>query len=581
MARKLPGNDIENDNQFSPPLSPKRSFAQDHLDPIDIKRRHVLSEGEGGLVRTPLDPLPLSGMENIVNGDIGPDMHISLSTSTSLPDLRFTPSQRKTRGQPCSATGKSTAGPVCSWPPSASQGGSVPPNCKPKRHGSENDILHSSDARVSFRATISRSTSSSPLSENSQPATMSDNTRSQGRSERTAQPIRLCSNSLPQIRCPSGELWQAATPPVHEPAVVSDPVRTVYGQFDDSNGIPSSPLFPPGLSPYPSELRRCGSDTDLLTLGSASSFLASGSQPLQASEQANPVAPIGAERSRVLRMISSRPVENKSKPPLTEKTTNASDPSAYLWYPPMHSPKLRSKLRSLVLRGGEDTADIPPESRFTPPISQDDFHRLMRQTTNNRFASRVISPLSPLRTPAPSFTLTTDPAYQARMPSLTNILSLRYTKGPVMRSRTMCDIYQPSHPEESCTHCQECKRDSVGKRFMAFKYRQQFQYRLRSYGRSFTLPPPTRNALDMLGEDFCDERSLWDEVADATSAEPFPRSGSAVVVGSNGGCAVGNGVPPSPRLQDIHLFEDADFPETPDGDMLLANVPSFRELTVY
>lgn len=51
MARKLPGNDMENESQMSPPLSPKRSFAQDHLYPIDSKRRHVLLDGE---VRTPL-----------------------------------------------------------------------------------------------------------------------------------------------------------------------------------------------------------------------------------------------------------------------------------------------------------------------------------------------------------------------------------------------------------------------------------------------------------------------------------------------------------------------------------------------
>lgn len=51
MARKLPGSDMDNENQMSPPLSPKRSFAQDHLDPVDSKRRHVLSEN---VVRTPL-----------------------------------------------------------------------------------------------------------------------------------------------------------------------------------------------------------------------------------------------------------------------------------------------------------------------------------------------------------------------------------------------------------------------------------------------------------------------------------------------------------------------------------------------
>ena len=115
---------------------------------------------------------------------------------------------------------------------------------------------------------------------------------------------------------------------------------------------------------------------------------------------------------------------------------------------------------------------------------------------------------------------------------------------------------------------------------MAFKYRQQSQYNFRPSERSFGHPFPACTTQDILGEDRCDERSLWDEVA---SAEPFSRHGSAIVVGSNSRCAVGNSVPSSPRLQDIHAFEDVDFPQIPNDDILFTNVSvtCFRKVTVY
>ena len=363
----------------------------------------------------------------MANGDqqwFDANILFSLSNSNVLPDFRSTSSQRKARGQPCSATGKSTVGPVYSWPPSSRNGSVV---LKPRRHGSENDILLCSDARESPRSAMSR-LSSFPLS-NSRLSTTT-----QGKFERVSQPIRARSNSLPLVRCPPGNLW-AATPAVDESAVAPELARLDYGPLDDA---PSpSPIFPPGLSPYPPGLKRRGSDTDLHSPGSASSFLASGSQPIQAYEQMNPVAPIGAERSRVLRMIASRPIEAKSEPP-TASNVITTDPSAYFWYPPLLSPKLQSKLQNILRCGSEPPADVPPcEPQFyTPPLSGVEFDRLLRQTTNNRFTSRIISPLSPLRSPAPSFTLTTDPVYQARMPSFTNMPSLRYSTSPIKRSRT-------------------------------------------------------------------------------------------------------------------------------------------------
>ncbi|KAF9234233.1 hypothetical protein BU15DRAFT_79254 [Melanogaster broomeanus] len=165
-------------------------------------------------------------------------------------------------------------------------------------------------------------------------------------------------------------------------------------------------------------------------------------------------------------------------------------------------------------------------------------------------------------------------AYQLRMPSLSNKPSPRYSKGPETRLRTLCDSYQPHDLDSTCVHCQECKRDTVGKRLLAFRYRQQ------SYSQHTQLLPfPRHGALE--GDE--DDNSLWDEVAAVTSTVPLPimRTGSscAAAVTNLGG----------PCLKDLRGLDDGgdaggdgDYSEIP-GDDLLTNesVTLFRGVSVY
>ncbi|KAI5992083.1 hypothetical protein EDD15DRAFT_2530420 [Pisolithus albus] len=565
MARKLPGNDIENESQLSPPLSPKRSFAQDGYDPVGSKRRHVLLEGldgQGLRRRVPLDPLAVLDRENNSGYDMqwpNSDLHdLSISTSPSCPELRSL-SQGQSWEQPCSATGGSMAGSVYTWPP-AVQCDSVVQNLMPRRGVAEYDILYYPDERVSPRPALHQSTSSLPLSESL--GTMLDAPQTKHGSPSLSSRARA--NSLPCVRCPPGDFWQATI--ADDSLVGSSPPSTAHGLVDDCSS--SSPAFPPGLYPPRPKLTRRGSEFDLNAGSSVSLSLASGSQPLHASEHSKSALPIGAERSRVMRIISSRSPSEKSR--LSSiRDTLTDDRSFHLWCPPSQSPKLQSKPKTVS--EGEKSFHLP----YPGPISQEDFRRLLRQTTSNRFASKVFSPLNPLRAATPPSDLAADPTYISHMPSPTNVPSPRYERSPAIRVRTTCDIYQSSRFEEVCAHCYECKRDSVTKRFLAFKYRQMSRQKHRSY--DFGLPIPGRVPLDMLGGIDRDERNLWDEVAAVTSTEPFPRNGSSTVFGGSTGRGANHDTSPSSRVPDIYAFE-YDFPEISDEDMLTR--VSLREVSV-
>ncbi|KAI6024724.1 hypothetical protein BKA83DRAFT_4251402 [Pisolithus microcarpus] len=574
MARKLPGNDIENEHQLSPPLSPKRSFAQDGHDPVGSKRRHVLLEGldgQGLRRRAPLDPLAvLDTRENNSSYDIqwpSSDLHdLSISSSPSCPELRSF-SQGQSWGQPCSATGESMAGSVHTWPPAVQCDGAVQ-NLMPRRGVAEYDILYYPDDRLSPRRALHQSTSSLLLSENLGTAIMLDAPQTiYGSSSLSA---RARTNSLPCVRCPPGDLWQAT---IAEDSLVgevgSSPPSTAHGLVDDGRVCSSSsPASPPGLYPPRPKLTRRGSEFDLNASSSVSLSLAPGSQPLHASEHSKSALPIGAERSRVMRIISSRSPSEKSRLS-SSRDTLTDDPSFHLWYPPSQSPKLQSKPKTA------SEGEKPFHPPYPGPISREDFRRLLRQATNNRFASKIFSPLNPLRASTPPSDLAADPTYISHIPSPTNIPSPRYEQSPAVRVRTTCDIYQSSRFEEVCVHCRECKRDSVTKRFLAFKYRQMSRQKHRSY--DFGLPIPGRVPLDMLGGVDCDERSLWDEVAAVTSMEPFPRNGSSTVFGGSTGRGVDHDISPSSRVPDIYAFE-YDFPEVLDEDMLTR--VSLREVSV-
>ncbi|KAH7884486.1 hypothetical protein F5I97DRAFT_1929344 [Phlebopus sp. FC_14] len=572
MPRK--GGDAENENPASPPLSPKRAFAQDDEDPspqADSKRRHVHSEGDSSR-RAPLDPLSASDVENRRNRDprwISSSTHHSLTTSQSLADLRSFKLEHPGPSwvQQCSATGRATCESVCSWPPPSSGGGSPKHSTLNERHVLQSDILYSSDARRVLRAIIGTSTSScSSSSISPETSTMIKHTRAHGcKAETFLQPIKCRTTPLPQVRPPPRDPWRAdltSSPSQSHPGL--EPPRTVNGSIDDSGAVLyATPqlreLQPsPRVPPYRPELRRCASGPRL-GHGSASLSLASGSQPLLASEQAKPIAPIGAERSRVVPMIPVKP----QKPTTAQvQATATGDASPYLWYPPLNSPKLQATWKKIVSsKHKENVSDIPRD----PLLSKEAFDRLLRHAMNNKHAVKIISPLSPLRTPRPPLTLTTNAAYRLRMPSVSNKPSLRYSKGPETRLRTLCDGCQPHDLDTTCTHCQECKRDTVGKRLLAFRYRQQSQVE-QTFGDKPT--NSARSYCEMIEADE-EEKSLWDEVAAATSSELFP-CGSDVVEASSG-----------PHLQDLDDFDTnrEDFLEIPDEDLLMNR--SLREVEAY
>jgi hypothetical protein len=343
---------------------------------------------------------------------------------------------------------------VCSWPPltSASSAGSSSHSNHSGPHGLQGDsLLYSSDVKKPSRAASTGPTSTQWPPQGSthlkSAPTMIKPTRTHGwKSENVLQPIKSRTSPIPYVRRPPGELWQSDSPVSSsstslEPRSGSESPRMVYRLVNDSNSLPYSaaPLTPPGLPPHRSELRRSSSDPNLLARVPISLSLASGSQPLPASEQAKSVVPIGAERSRV---VSMTPLKSRLQhpKPMPAPTTDHSDPSRYLWYPPLLSPRLQAKWKGPVSSSEDKSFDNPVELGATK-VSREDFERLLRQATKNKHASKIISPLSPLRTPAPALSLTSDSAYRSCMPSTFNKPSPRYFKGPEKRLRTCVFIY--------------------------------------------------------------------------------------------------------------------------------------------
>ncbi|KIK24067.1 hypothetical protein PISMIDRAFT_422207 [Pisolithus microcarpus 441] len=379
-----------------------------------------------------LDPLAvLDTRENNSSYDIqwpSSDLHdLSISSSPSCPELRSF-SQGQSWGQPCSATGESMAGSVHTWPPAVQCDGAVQ-NLMPRRGVAEYDILYYPDDRLSPRRALHQSTSSLLLSENLGTAIMLDAPQTiYGSSSLSA---RARTNSLPCVRCPPGDLWQAT---IAEDSLVgevgSSPPSTAHGLVDDGRVCSSSsPASPPGLYPPRPKLTRRGSEFDLNASSSVSLSLAPGSQPLHASEHSKSALPIGAERSRVMRIISSRSPSEKSRLS-SSRDTLTDDPSFHLWYPPSQSPKLQSKPKTA------SEGEKPFHPPYPGPISREDFRRLLRQATNNRFASKIFSPLNPLRASTPPSDLAADPTYISHIPSPTNIPSPRYEQSPAVRVRT-------------------------------------------------------------------------------------------------------------------------------------------------
>ena len=107
--------------------------------------------------------------------------------------------------------------------------------------------------------------------------------------------------------------------------------------------------------------------------------------------------------------------------------------------------------------------------------------------------------------------------------------------------------------ELECTHCQECKRDTIGKRLLVSRYRQK-----RKDAISLLTSPVIFRAGSPLGTSCRDineeEKSLWEELRGAT----FTSVGRFQA---------------NPRFHDLRNSsddddDDDDYPEIPDEDLL-------------
>lgn len=384
----------------NPPLSPKSSSTQheeDQLSQFEPKCRHF-HPGAPPSRRAPLcelralthprqvakaccgvlalDPLSVSDLENKCNrGPQSADFvsYHAFLPPTSLPDLGVVHPEPPLSSGSCTVRRSATPdAPVYSWPPPIPTLGA---------HRSSHSSL--AGQRASLHSSGEKNSTRGPFLESicTWDASQTEPTKPVRTSENVLQPARARTSSMPSVRRPPEELWRSDAGPTKAGHEIIDPGAACH--------------TPPGLFPRRPELRRRGSVSDLPLHGSVSLSLALGSQPLRASEHAKAVPPIGAERSRVVAITSH--VRNA---PMTESLSCSS----------------------------------PRQADAT--MSRQDLERLLCHAVRNKYAPKIISPLSPLRTATPAIDLSADPAYQVRMPSPSNTPSPRYSKCPPRRART-------------------------------------------------------------------------------------------------------------------------------------------------
>lgn len=149
----------------------------------------------------------------------------------------------------------------------------------------------------------------------------------------------------------------------------------------------------------------------------------------------------------------------------------------------------------------------------------------------------------------------------------------------------VCDRYQSFDWDATCMHCQDCKRDTIGKRLLAFRYRQHQTHHVQR-NKLHTCPSRGTNPNDdriVLANRIRDvfayemdeeEKSLWEEVAAVTGAgpQPFPRVGAPCAAATHRR-AVDDG-------SDDGAYDD--YTETSD-EGLFANESAVlcRDMTVY
>ena len=306
---------------------------------------------------------------------------------------------------------------VCSWPPPIPTAGTarLSDNGLVGQRASQCGPPHSPDEKTLSRDHFLESTSTWDTSEifSTEPTpTMTKPIRTAGwKCENVLQPIRSRTHSVPSVRRPPEELWRSDSGD-HESV--------------DTVGLSVYPT-PPGLPPPRPELRRAGSTSDLLPHGSVSLSLALGSQPLRASEHTKAVPPIGAERSRVISITSFR--SSIRNPPATQSYNHSKSPGRSLPLPPSPQAKWKNDVYPT-------SPERVPTAAVNDGISKEELERLLRHAVRNKYAPKVVSPLSPLRTSTPASSLSTDPTYKLRMPSQLNTPSPRYSNCPPKRART-------------------------------------------------------------------------------------------------------------------------------------------------
>jgi hypothetical protein len=440
--QKAACNELENHSPSSPPPSPKRSFAftdeADHtLSSLGyFKRRHVHNDSEA-TKRAPLGKSSAShspdaiALELAVNADplssseIGNRPHkesrwseASLHSLTTTPELR---SCSENHSIPKHSTEDET---ICLRPPTEQSGdaNSTAGSSRRERPPLTRGTRYSYDVRESFRASAAGSASGWPSPSRSRSDLSSPERRAASREwniDKVAQPIRSRTPSMPYVRRPPRDLWKPESSS-------DDPVRTVYGLVDNHDSIFDTSA-PPGIT------RRRGSVPDIS--GGRSWSPSSGSLALRANEPSKSEQPTGAEKSRVVSMTRRR---SRSLPPAKSQPSSSSDAGNSTRRQHFSLDSVGSTWHGTYLPGDPLTCGVLGEYPSDLPITSDEFNRLLRQAHYNKHASVIFSPLSPLRNPRPSSSLTTNATYRHFFPSIQDISQKlsKFKRGPDRRLRT-------------------------------------------------------------------------------------------------------------------------------------------------
>ncbi|EGN98820.1 hypothetical protein SERLA73DRAFT_181479 [Serpula lacrymans var. lacrymans S7.3] len=587
----------ENKDPVSPQLSPKRSYlshgeGEFHCTEMDAKRRHLHSEldkraplGKCNIVTHILaattssshqDPLTASGLQNRrprAQARTSHDSNRSLKGSTSVPDFR-SPLQQQLEGcYEMIYSSSSSEIQAHTWPPDSHTINIIHDSSSLRNHGKSSGGTGTCQNAVPPRD-LNDSISPAwppPVLHNTTISSISDCSVSHGWSPSAFTPgdgddpvvFRSRSNSLPLVRRPPVDLWQSepleSSITKHQSPFLSPPATNIHPPVQNVNSV----LYntpPPGLTSH-SAKRRLASGTshegDSESVPLASADYSIGSSKTTNAMRGKPMAPIGAERSRVLSMLSKpTPKANLSRisPQSSSSFPSSSCTQSLVDRPPSGVSSAFPAHRHARVSGTQGRMPVEEDK-----LSTKELDRLFLCLRLNEHSPKTISPLSPLRNPQPDLVWSAQAKVMLRTSSLRNVMSARYRQSPNERSRTICDRYQPREVESISGHCQECRRDSMCKKLLSRRLCQS----------SWPSKVPRRSSgpiavigdygeiLDEEGDE--EEGSLWDEVRAATLRQPSLMDDPEIVDM--------NILPPaSPRILDLHDF-DSELPEIPDEDL--------------